>query len=335
VKYFLTGASGFIGGHVARQLAAAGHQVFAVVRQPERATDLQNAGVIAVKGDITDKASMRAAMEGADGVFHIAGWYRIGVHEKRPGQRINVDGTRDVLELMQELRIPKGVYTSTLAVYSDTHGVPVDEGYYHGGPWLSEYDRTKWAAHYEVAVPMIRQGLPLVIALPGLVYGPGDTSPMSDVFEQYLQRQLPMVPARTAFCWGHVDDTARGHVLAMEKGRPGESYNICGPTHTLVEALHIAQQVTGIPAPRLHAPPALLKTMAALEGPLEGAGVIHPPEQYSAESLRVIAGVTYLGDNAKARRELGFSVRPLEEGLRETLAYDMQRLGLRPPSERA
>ncbi len=91
-------------------------------------------------------------------------------------ERIHVQGTRNVLELMRELDIPRGVYTSTLAVFSDTKGRLVDETYRHNGPWLSLYDRTKWLAHYRVAEPMIRQGLPLVIVQPGLVYGPGDTS---------------------------------------------------------------------------------------------------------------------------------------------------------------
>src|SRR5690349_21179656 len=105
MKYFLTGATGFIGARVAQQLAAAGHQLVAVVRSPEQAQELAKLGATIHKGDVTDKESMRAAMTGVDGIFHIAGWYKIGVRDKRPGQQINVQGTRNVLELMRDLKI--------------------------------------------------------------------------------------------------------------------------------------------------------------------------------------------------------------------------------------
>ena len=176
MKYFVTGATGFVGGRVVRQLIDAGNQVVVVVRNPPKAADLANPGVEIHKGDVTDKESMRAPMQGVDGIFHIAGWYKIGVKDKSEGAKINIQGTRYVLELMQEFGIAKGVYTSTLAVFSDTHGRMVDETYRYDGPHLSEYDRTKWVAHYEVAEPMIKAGLPLVIVQPGVIYGPGDTS---------------------------------------------------------------------------------------------------------------------------------------------------------------
>ena len=330
MRYFLTGATGFIGGRLARQLRDAGHDVVAVVRSRGRATEMAGLGVQLHEGDVTQKESMRAAMEGADGVFHVAGWYRVGVRDTSPGQAINVQGTRNVLELMRELAITKGVYTSTLAVFGDTHGRLVDESYRQDGPWLSEYDRTKWTAHYEVADPMIREGLPLVIVQPGLVYGPGDTSSLRETLAQYLKRRLPVVPAGTAFCWGHVDDTAHAHILAMEKGRAGDSYIVAGPAHTLVEAFQVAERITGVPAPRVIVPPAILRGAAALTGMVERFVRLPLPETYTAEGLRVTAGTTYIGSNEKARRELGFSPRPLEDGLRETLLHEMQLMGMRP-----
>jgi len=264
-------------------------------------------------GDVTLRDSMRDAMAGADGVFHLAGWYKIGTKDRSAGEAINVVGTRNVLSLMKELRIPKGVYTSTLAVCSDTHGQLVDETYRRQGPWLTEYDRTKWVAHYEVAEPMIRDGLPLVIVQPGVNYGPGDTSEIRPTLVRYLEGNLRAIPRRTAYCWAHVEDTARGHILAMERGRPGEAYIIAGPPHTLVEAFEIAERITGIPAPRLKLGPGVLRILAFLA---------------RSERLRDIAGVTYLGTNAKARRDLGFEPRGLEEGLRETLAHEMRLLGI-------
>jgi nucleoside-diphosphate-sugar epimerase len=143
MRYFMTGATGFIGGVLARKLLARGHQVIAVVRSPDKASELAALGVEIHRGDVTDKESMRAPMTGADGVFHVAGWYKVGVRDKSPGQAINVEGTRNVLSLMRELHIAKGVYTSTLAIHGDTHGQIVDETYQAGPPFLSEYDRTK------------------------------------------------------------------------------------------------------------------------------------------------------------------------------------------------
>ena len=312
-KYFVTGATGFIGGRVTRQLVDAGQEVVAIARNPERAKDLVSLGVDVRPGDITDPDSLRCPMAGVDGVFHIAGWYKIGSKDRAEGERINVAGTRNVLTAMRDLGIRKGVYTSTLAVSSDTHGELVDETYRSDGPWLTEYDRTKWVAHYEVAEPMIRAGLPLVIVQPGVNYGPGDTSEIRPLIVRYLQRKLRALPKRTAYCWAHVDDTARGHLLAMEKGSVGQTYMLAGWPHTLIDAFDLAERITGIHAPRFHASPGLLRAMAAIS---------------RSERLRVAAGVTYLGSNAKARRELGFAPRPLEEGLRETLRHEMRLLGI-------
>jgi nucleoside-diphosphate-sugar epimerase len=269
---------------------------------------------------------MAEAMVGVDGVYHIAGWYKIGVRDKSEGQKINVDGTRNVLELMRELRIPRGVYTSTLAVNSDTHGKLADESYRFTGQHLTVYDRTKADAH-KIAEDFIGRGLPLVIVQPGLIYGPGDTSSVRTTLIQYLKRQLPLLPKVTAYSWAHVDDIAAGHILAMERGRAGQNTFVCGPTHTLIEAVEMAQAITGIPAPRLRVGPGVLKAMAAFMGVVEK--VVPLPETYTYEGLRVVAGVTYIGDNTRARRELGWNPRPLELGLRETLAHEMRLLGMR------
>lgn len=324
MKYCLTGATGFIGGRVARQLAAAGHQVTAVVRRPAQAQDLAAAGITLHQGDVTEKETLRAPMAGADGVFHIAGWYKVGARDKRAGARINIQGTQNVLEVMRDLGIPKGVYTSTLAVNSDTRGRLVDETYrFAGRRHLSEYDRTKAAAH-ALAEAFCAQGLPLVIVQPGLVYGPGDTSSVRTSLIQYLRRQLPVIPRQAAYSWGHVDDIARGHVLAMERGRPGQNYFVCGPAHTLVEAFHLAAEITGQPAPPA-APPAVFKTLAAVMSGLDH--FLPVPDSYTGEGLRTIAGVTYIGDNAKARRELGWEPRLLREGWAETVRHELRLLG--------
>ncbi|HNE06495.1 MAG TPA: NAD-dependent epimerase/dehydratase family protein, partial [Anaerolineales bacterium] len=227
MKYFVTGATGFVGGVLAKKLREAGHEVNASVRSPEKAKDLQALGVKLFKGDVTDKESMREAMTGVDGVYHIAGWYKVGTRDKSGGVQVNINGTRNVLELMQELKILKGVYTSTLAINSDTKGVLADEKYHFTGEHISEYDRTKAEAH-KLADEFIAKGLPLVIVQPGLIYGPGDTSSVRASLLDLLKGRLPMLPRQTAMSWAHVDDIVHGHILAMEKGKVGESYIICG-----------------------------------------------------------------------------------------------------------
>src|SRR5215216_4505626 len=248
MRYFVTGATGFVGGRLARKLSEQGHQVHASVRDPDKAKDLQALGVKLFKGDVTNKESMREAMQGVDGVFHVAGWYKIGVKDKSDAERVNVQGTRNVLELMQELKISKGVYTSTCAINSDTHGKVVDESYHFSGKHLSEYDRTNAAAH-EIAKEFIGKGLPLVIVMPGLIYGPGDTSSLGESIVAFLKGQFPMIPAKAGNCPAHVEDVAQGHILAMEKGRVGESYMITGERYTLADAFKLASQITGKRAP--------------------------------------------------------------------------------------
>ena len=322
MKCFVTGATGFVGGVLARELREQGHDVHASVRNPEKAKDLQSIGVKPFKGDVTDKESMREAMVGVDGVFHVAGWYKIGAKDKSDAERVNIQGTRNVLELMQELKIPKGVYTSTLAINSDTHGQIVEESYRFTGRHLSEYDRTKAVAH-DIAKQFIANGLPLVIVMPGLIYGPGDTSEVRTSIISFLKGQLPMLPDQTGFCWAHVGDIAQGHILAMEKGRVGESYIIAGEPYKISDAFKLASQMTGKRAPRV-VPPQMLGLMSILVKPFDG---IMPPA-YTSEGLRINAGVTYLGDNRKARQELGYNPRSLREGLEETLRHEMKLLGL-------
>jgi nucleoside-diphosphate-sugar epimerase len=327
VTYFLTGATGFVGGAVARQLRAAGHIVRALVRKPEAAMSLDAIGVELHKGDVTDPDSIREPMRGADGVFHVAGWYKVGVRDRASAVSINIDGTRNVLRVMRELGILRGVYTSTLAVNSNTHGRVVDEEYRFGGRHISLYDWSKHEAH-KIAQHEIDRGLPLVIVQPGLIYGPGDTSGVRTMLRQYLQRRLWIVPSRVAYSWAHVEDEARGHLLAMEKGAAGRSYFLAGPVHTLVEAMQTAQDITGIPAPPVRVPPAVLTSAAAMLTVVDG--VVRLPPSYAPETLRVLAGVTYLGISTRARNELGWRARPLHDGLMETLRHEMKLLGMPP-----
>lgn len=322
MKYFVTGTTGFVGGVLAKKLREAGHEVNASVRSPEKAKDLEALGVKLFKGDVTDKESMREAMTGVDGIYHVAGWYKVGVKDKSDGVRVNINGTRNVLELMQELKIPKGVYTSTLAVNSDTKGVLANETYHFNGKHISEYDRTKAEAH-KIADEFITQGLPLVIVQPGLIYGPGDTSTVRVNLLDLLKSKLPALPSQTAYSWAHVDDIVDGHILAMEKGKTGESYIICGEPYSAADAFTLAAKIAGKRAP-MTVPYQMMKAMSVLVKPLDGI----LPDTYTSEGLRVIGGVTYLGDNSKAKHELGYDPRPVSEGWVETVRHEMKLQGM-------
>lgn len=315
MAYFVTGATGFVGGALVDQLVEAGHEVVALVRTPA-AADLPDP-VTVVEGDITRKESMREGMAGAEGVFHLAAWYRVGNPDVETAEQVNVAGTRNVLELVDELDVPKAVYTSTLAVFSDTDGELVDEEYRYDGPHLTTYDRTKWDAHYEVARPMAEAGLPLVTVLPGVVYGPGDRGPTWQLWRNYLAGDLPVVPSEGGYCWSHVEDVARAHRRAMNDGTPGEEYIIAGEPYHLVEVFELAETLTGIDAPR-PIPPAVFRWLSRVAAAVER--VVTPPPMFQSEPLRVLAGATYWGDNAKATRELGLEHRPFEAGLAETLS---------------
>ncbi len=323
-KYFVTGATGFIGGEIVKQLIGRGHRVVALVRSPEKAGMLRALGVEIHAGDITVRETLRAPMEGVDGVFHVAAWYKVGVHDPLADQ-INVDGTRNVLKTMRTLEIPRGVYTSTVAVFSNTRGAVPDETYRYDGSHLSHYDRTKWIAHYRVALPKMAEGLPLTIVMPGAVYGPGDTSGLHTALVDLLRGRLPFTPARTAFCWSHVEDTARGHIQAMEKGAAGETYIITGPRHTFEYAFDAAARLAKVRTPLLHPGPRTMRSLAVLMG-LAGRFTSLPPA-LTPEGLRVIAGTTYFGANDKAVRELGFAARPLDEGLAQTIEHELRALG--------
>ena len=320
--YFVTGGTGFVGGAVVRHLREAGHSVRALVRNPEAAASLSAPNVSLHAGDVSERESMRQPMTGVDGVFHVAGWYKLGPRDRRTATAVNIMGTRNVLELMRDLRVPKGVYTSSLAVNSSTHGQLVDEDYQFHGRHISVYDWSKAEAH-KVAEELMANGLPLVIVQPGLIYGPGDTSAVRTILTQFLTRTMPAIPP-VAYCWAHIDDIAAGHLLAMERGKPGRNYFLAGPPHTLAEALEIAESITGVPAPQRRVPVSALKIGAAVTRVVETVKSL--PTAYASETLRVLAGVTYLGKNDRARAELGWSPRPLREGLAETLRHEHELL---------
>jgi dihydroflavonol-4-reductase len=319
MRYFVTGATGFIGRHLTRQLVADGHQVVALARNPAAALDLEELGVELVAGDLRNPAPLAGAMAGADGVFHLAAWYKIGARDRSMAEAINVQGTRNLLDAAGQAGVPRIVYTSSLVVFGDTRGRVVDESYRFDGPWINEYERTKWAAHYRVALPMIDAGLPVVIVQPGLVYGAGDTSNVGDALRSYLRGRLPVIPSNGG-CFAHVADTARGHIQAMARGRVGASYVLGGECRMWGDVLRLAHELTGVRPPRLTLPPGAARLASRLTTPL--AAILPLPQMYHPETLRLAGGVTYWADDTLARSEIGWDPRPLREGLAQTLAAE-------------
>ncbi len=315
MRYAITGATGFVGGALARQLREAEHEVRALVRDPGKASGLTARGVELVPGDLDDTAALDRLCAGVDGLFHVAGWYKLGQRDPSVGDRVNVVGTRNVLEAARRAGVPKVVYTSTLAVNSDTHGQVYDETYRHTGDFVSDYDRTKAQAH-GIAERFATDGLPVVVVQPGLVYGPGDTAQTGALLDQVVRGKRPQVPNGGGACWAHVDDIAAGHALAMEKGVPGESYMLAGPRSTLADALRRLAAIAGTKGPMV-LPDGMVRATAAV---LAAVGHVVPlPPDFAAETLRASLA-TYYGSPAKAERDLGWRARDLDTGLRETVA---------------
>lgn len=337
MEYFVTGATGLMGTHVVRELVDRDHEVLALTRSRPNASHLPDE-VTVVEGDVTDKESLRDPMEGVDGVFHIAGWVSMGPGpwNVETAERINVDGTRKVLELLEELDISKGVYTSGLGIYPGTTDEPYDESYDPDCPTFAVYVRTLWEAHYEVARPMMEDGLPLVIVLPGTVYGPIDR-PLQEghprgFFRNYLEGDLPVIPQGFSMPFEHAADTGHNHVQAMRDGVTGEEYIIANEARTAVDLFDLAEEISGIPAPRA-VPATVFGSLAKVMSTVEL--VLTPPEGLSSELLAFHAGRNYTVDNTKAKRELGIKHRPLEDGLRDYLHWEMEDLGMAIPQAQA
>jgi nucleoside-diphosphate-sugar epimerase len=323
VKVFVTGGTGFIGGEVVRQLRGRGDDVVCLVRTPEKAAKLSELGCEVVSGDLGDEAALRQGMEGCDGLVHAAAMYEVGIPAKQhPAMyAANVTGTEHVLRAAQEAKVAKIVYVSTVGIFGNTHGKVVDEAYEHPGKdFTSYYEETKLEAHRIAKRMMAEEGLPCVIVQPGGVYGPGDTSQVADLLEEFFAGKLPLLPfPELGICLSHVEDIAAGILLALDKGEVGETYVISGPVTTMREAVETVARLSGRKAPKHALPTGVMKALTPI-GPLVGKLMGQPPNL--RELISSADGVTFWASHEKASRELGYSPRGLEEGLRQTLEGD-------------
>jgi nucleoside-diphosphate-sugar epimerase len=323
VKVFVTGGTGFIGGEVARQLRARGDEVLCLVRSPEKAGRLRELGCELLSGDLGDAEALRAGMEGCDGLVHAAAMYEVGIPAKqRPAMyEANVRGTERVLEAAQTAKVGKVVYVSTVGIFGNTHGKIVDESYEHPGrEFTSYYEETKLEAHRIAKRRIAEDGLPGVIVQPGGVYGPGDTSQIADLLSEFFAGRLFLLPfPDLGICLSHVEDIAAGILLALDKGRVGETYVISGPATTMREAVETVAELSGRKAPKRAMPTPLIKAMTPV-GPLVGKLMGQPPNL--RELISSADGVTFWASYEKASRELGYAPRGMDEGMRQTLEED-------------
>jgi dihydroflavonol-4-reductase len=320
VRAFVTGATGFIGGHLSRRLRDRGDEVVVLVRSPEKAGSLRDIGCELVLGDLGDESAIRSGVEGCDSVFHVAAMYKVGIPAGRRGEMwaANVDGTARVLSLAVEAGAQRIVYVSTIGAFGNTKGKVVDESHRHPGvDFVSAYDETKFRAH-QVAVDLIEKGAPILIAQPGGVYGPGDTSDLSNLIDQVRTGRLKFkVFPQAGFNFVHVEDVVEGLLLIHDKGRVGQTYVLGGQITTMGEIVDKIAELSGRKPPRFTLPPAMIKASLPL-APVVTRLMRLPPNL--RELIRSADGVTYWATDAKARRELGYAPRDLATGLRQTLA---------------
>jgi nucleoside-diphosphate-sugar epimerase len=313
VRAFLTGGGGFIGRHLARRLCDTGHDVRAIARSEPASALLRAAGCEVVVGDVLDAEALRAGIDGSDVAYHLAGDYRVGIptsaHEAM--ELANVTATERLLDTAAEVGVGRIVHVSTINAFGDTGYRVVDETYERPRPYryVSYYDETKHRAHL-VAHDRIDAGAPVLIAMPGGVYGPGDRSSLGGVLRQAAEGRLSALTfGDLGLNMAHVEDIAAGIALVGERGKVGESYVLGGEIATMAELVRRVAAIAERRAPRLSTPTWALRAMAPIVrriGPDLG------------EIVSASAGVTYWATDAKARRELGYAPRDLEAGLTDT-----------------
>ena len=304
MRVFATGTTGFLGSVVAERLRARGDTVVQLVRDPAKAELMRKAGRDVLVGDLGDPDALKRGCDGCDAVVHAGAIYEVGINAPRriDMYKANVDGTESVLAAALAVGVPKVVHVSSIVVFGNTNGTVVDETYRRGAGFTSYYDETKTLAH-RVAERFSEKGLPVTIAQPGQIYGPGDHSGIGALFRRAAAGKLPALTfGDLGLCFVHVADVAGGIVTLIDRGRPGQAYVLGGEIVRLREAIRIMASLAGKPAPRFEVPSSILRFAARLR-----------PEV--AEVVKSADGVTFWATDAKARAELGYSPRSLREGL--------------------
>jgi nucleoside-diphosphate-sugar epimerase len=320
MRVFLTGGTGFIGGHIARLLRERGDEVRVLVRDPAKGAALEAIGCELVKGDLADEAAMTRGLEGSDAFIHNAAIYEVGIPaaEHQRMYEANVRGTERALGAALAAGTPKVVYVSTVGAFGNTHREIVDESYEHPGrEFTSYYEETKYEAHRIAQRMIAEQGLPCVIVQPGGVYGPDDHSAIGQQINQFLAGKMPMIAfPDLGMNMVHVEDVAAGILLALDRGKTGEAYVLGGEITTMRELIDAVGRVADKKPPKRAMPTPMLKALTPVGG-LVGKVMGQPPNL--RELISSADGVTFWAKHDKAMAELGYSPRGLDQGLRDTL----------------
>jgi len=317
----VTGASGFVGWHVARQLLERGERVRALVRDPVRSAQAlaELPGVDTVPGDLRDEGSLASAVAGCGIVYHVAADYRLWAPRPEEMYRSNVDGTRSLLAAARKAGVERCVYTSTVGCIGMRNGEVGSEDTPAGleemqGP----YKRSKFLAE-QVAIEFAREGFPVVIVNPTAPLGDHDfrPTPTGKIVVDFLRGAMPAY-LDTGLNVVYVGDVAAGHLLACERGRMGERYILGGENLTLQQIFGKLEEVTGMRAPRVRIPYAV--AYAAGVASTGWAAVTGKEPRAPLDGVRMARKKMWVRHD-KAARELGYSARPAVEALRRAAEW--------------
>jgi nucleoside-diphosphate-sugar epimerase len=320
MRIFLTGGTGYIGGALARRLVADGHEVRALVRATSKVEGLQELGVATFVGDLGDRYSMREGMSGADWVIHAAADLDFGAPEERM-RKINVEGSDNVASLAFKLGVGRFLSVSSIAFFggSPEDGTPATESTPIQQPFPSLYSVTKHSGELAVR-EWGKKGLRINTVYPSLVYGPPGKKSGSNFFlRQMIKGRIPaVVGGDRKVSWIHLEDVVEGMLAVMRKAQPGRDYLLAGDVTTVRSLVDRVCRLAGVRPPRLSLPVGVARVGLALSAPLfrvRGHKPPVPPEQLESLSRH------WAFDDTRARTELDWRPRTLDEGLPGTVEY--------------
>jgi len=330
MRVFLTGATGFVGSHVARVYAAEGAELRLLTRATSRLAGIEGIAAEVVVGDLRQPEGLRTALRGCDALVHVAADYRLWVRDPKEMYAANVDGTRELLRIAREEGVAKAVYTSSVATMGfKADGSIVDEATPVSlDDMIGHYKRSKFLAEQE-AIAAARGGQHVMVLNPTTPIGPGDAkpTPTGRIVVDFLNRKFPAY-VDTGLNLVDVDEVARMHVAALERGRPGERYILGGENLTLKQILDRMSAITGLPSPTMKVPHAVAMAFAFFDETITGKLRGKEPRA-TVEAVRM--GRKYMfASSAKAERELGFRVLPVYNALRAAIEWFVAN-GYAPP----
>ncbi len=322
MKILVTGASGFVGSAVVRQLLEAGHDVRALLRPQSDRRNIDGLTLEVVTGDLTEQSSLERAMVGCEALFHVAADYRMWVPDPDYTYQTNVKGTGDLMRAAGSAGVKRIVYTSSVATLGLTpNGSAADEDTpVTLADMVGHYKRSKFLAEGEVRWLIENEGLPIVIVNPSTSVGPRDIrpTPTGRMIVDALNGRMPAY-VDTGLNLVHVDDVAIGHLLAFERGKIGERYILGACNMSLKEILATIADITGQRPPKVRLPHSLVMPVAYISEAWARVTKGGEP-RVTVDGVRLSKKYMFFSTE-KAKRELGFSPRPVEEALQEAISW--------------